>query len=87
MIIRRVIELALQRITTYRMRGMRSPHEVGVELGQLSTIPDLTLEHKVKIGVQKGWQLLYSSSQFDAAEKTMEKIQPVAVRNWMTRGP
>ena len=54
MIRRRVIELALQRITTYRMREMRSPHEVGVELGQLSTIPDLTLEHKVKIGVQKG---------------------------------
>ena len=50
----RVVELALQRIATYRMRGMRSPHEVGVELGQLSTIPDLTMEHKVKIGVQKG---------------------------------
>ena len=54
MIIRRVIELALQRITTYRMRGMRSPQEVGEELGKLSASPDLSLEHKVKIGVQKG---------------------------------
>ena len=50
----RVTEFALQRITTYRMRGMRSPHEVGEELGKLSASPDLSLEHKVKIGVQKG---------------------------------
>ena len=50
----RVVELALQRITTYRMRGMRATHEVGEELARLAADPDLSLEHRVKIGVQKG---------------------------------
>ena len=49
-----MVELALQRITTYRQRGMRSPHEVGLELRRLSNTPDLSVEHQVKIGVHKG---------------------------------
>ena len=53
----RVTEFALQRITTFRMRGMRATHEVGGELARLARLaadPDLSLEHRVKIGVQKG---------------------------------
>ena len=50
----RVTEFTLQRLTTYRMRGMRSTHEVGEELAKLAADPDLSLEHRVKIGVQKG---------------------------------
>ena len=48
----RVTEFTLQRITTYRMRGMRATHEVGEELARLAADPDLSLEHRVKIGVQ-----------------------------------
>ena len=47
----RVTEFALQRITTFRMKGMKATHEVGEEL---AADPDLSLEHRVKIGVQKG---------------------------------
>ena len=46
--------MALQRLTTFRMRGMRTTHVVGEELARLAAGPDLSLEHRVKIGVQKG---------------------------------
>ena len=40
--------------TTYRMRGMVAPQVVGMELSRLAVDQDLSWEHKVKIGVQKG---------------------------------
>ena len=50
----RITEMVLQRLTTYRMRGMMAPQVVGVELSRLAVDQDLSWEHKVKIGVQKG---------------------------------
>ena len=47
----RVTETVLQILNTYRKRGMQEPSVVGRELAM---DPDLSREHKVKIGVMKG---------------------------------
>ena len=78
----RVTEFALQRLTTFRMRGMRATNVVCEELARLAAGPDLSLEHRVKIGVQKGWQLLYDW-KFEAAKKLRNEILPMATTNMM----
>ena len=50
----RVTETVLQILNTYRKRGMQEPSVVGRELAKLARDPDLSREHKVKIGVMKG---------------------------------
>ena len=50
----RITETVLQCLTTYRMRGMMAPQMVWRELSRLAMEPDLSMEHKVDIGVQKG---------------------------------
>ena len=50
----RVTETVLQILNTYRKRGMQEPSVVGRELAKLAMDPDLSMEHKVKIGVMKG---------------------------------
>ena len=50
----RSVELSLQKLYTYRMRGMRHAKVVAEELRRLGREEDLSMDHKVRIGVLKG---------------------------------
>ena len=75
--------MSLQRLNTFKMRGLMSSPMVKKELVRLAAERGHSMDHMVKLGVLQGWRML-NLRRFDEARESIDEVVRLAIHHQMS---